>query len=315
MAKSENLIIKGKCFIETKSDIKDIKNTFKSLMYKRGFVSDTYEHPFLENNFFSLTFYLNSHNHEMSLRINFMKKLRLISNKKFHQVQYFDFMISRKDEMPFQMNFLFSKGNKKKKEGYLIEVTSKPTIYHKISQLGYSFPKSEFRYSRIISENEEFVYEIMKSIGSDILSKPSVVSDFSKNLYKNSIINDLKKYKFEKVSKILEDGQGKLREGDMKGSLDEFRSVIEIFTKEITSRISSKNHSQDKVKNNLEILKNNQIISDEIFGILDSIYAKKLYPFISDNIHKRNSLTKRDVEYVLNLIESYIEYLIKKVIE
>ena|GEM_PF-6378240 len=91
---------------------------------------------------------------------------------------------------------------------------------------------------------------------------------------------------------------------------------MELFTKQIADKVTDKNFAQNKIKNNLDILKSKEVISDEMIELLKHVYYTKLYTVISDKIsHKRNDIPIRDGEFILTLIESYISYLIKKVIE
>ena len=154
----------------------------------------------------------------------------------------------------------------------------------------------------------------MKAFNSTIVEKPKVISDISTEIYRTPIIEKLKTYGFDKVEKIMSDELSKLKQGKVKESLDELRSALEIFTHKITERVSEKVHPQDKLENNLDILKQKGLISDKMAGVLISIYSNKLYEVMSNITHKREDMNIRDGEFIYNIVEDYFNYLINKII-
>lgn len=319
MPKAENLTIVGKSFLAIESEkniISRLKFIITNYMQKAGYSRTDITNPFFDDNFLCLKFMLDSRGFNLPLKLKLLKNLNLISKLKFDSELYFSWLRTRVDDVPFEVTFIITPSKYKEKDGATIEINSKPAILFKINQLGSKFPEEEFKYSKILATNKEFIYEIMKAFNSEVIDDPKVIVDYSDEIYKTPILKELEKFGFGRVSKILKEGLSKLKKGECKEAFDELRAVLEIFTKEIADRISNKNYPQDKINKNIEVLKDSNIINEEITDILLSIYYNKLYSYISDNIsHKRKKLSIRDGEFLFSLIESYIKYILKKVIE
>ena len=319
MPRAENLTVTGKCFLPTKLEDKIIprlKFAISEYMLKSGYIRQDVINPFLDDPYLCLKFMLGAGDYGVSFRLRLLRRFNLISKSKYNTELYFSYLRTKVDDVPFEVTFIITPPEYKEKEGVGIEIISKPAISFKINQLHANFPYDEFKYSKILASNIEFIYEIMKALNSNITENPAVISDYSKEMYKLPIIYELEKYGFHKVAKIFKEGLNKLKNGKVKDSLDELRAVIEIFTKEIADKKGDKNYPQDKIKNNIEVLKTANILNDEMSGILISVYYNNLYSYISDNVsHKRNELVIRDGEFIFSLVEDYIKYIIKKAVE
>ena len=317
MPKAENLIVTGKCFLPIKPNkVNDLKNAITSYMSrKRDYLRLDIFSSSYEDHFLSMRFKLNLPLAYPSLISKLGRFIKLISNYDYESKLYFDSLRRITADIPMEVGFIIVPSKYEGKEGVVIEIRSKPSILFQIRQLGKKFPTDELEYSMILDSNKEFIYELMKSFGAKIIRKPEVILDYTKEIYTSPIIDELEKYGHNKVANIFGEGLLKLKKGKVKDSLDELRSALEIFTKRIADRYTDKSCPQDKIEQNLQVLRDKKIIDEEICGLMISIYYKKIYSYLSDKTHKREGLTIRDGEFLFSLLEDYFKYLIKRTIE
>lgn len=318
MPRAENLTITGKCFLPInieKDTIPKLKSNITRFMYKSDYLRSDIVHPLLDDSFLSLKFLQDYRNTAPPFKLKLLKQLKLITQNKYNSELYEIFLKTVTDDTPLEVNFIITPSKRNKNEGMIIEIRSKPIILFKIKQMEVNFPYDEFKYSKILDTNKEYIYEIMKALNAKIIDKPEVISDYNREIYKTPIIDELEKYGYVNVSKIIKEGLVKLNNGKVKDAFDELRSALEIITKEMADRHTNKSYPQDKVKNNLNILKNENIIDEKMCAFLVNVYYKGLYSYLSDNVtHKRKDIAIRDGEFLYGLIENYITFLIKKAI-
>lgn len=320
MPKAQNLKVTGRCFFEPNQknvSIQALKEKILLYMANSSYTQTDAIHPFLNNSSLCMEFMVyNKSLEKVPIKYKIMQFFRIMSDFDCRQENYTRFLQTRVDTVPFNIKFLITPSQYRNKEGFEIEIIAKPAILYKINQLGHKFPTDEFKYTHIIDSNVEFLYEIMKAINTTITQLPSVVSDYTREIYKTPLLNEMRKYRFHRAEKILKEGLVKLNQGKVKESLDDIRSVLEIFTTEIINTYGHKKaHPQHKIKQNLQLLKDGGLLSEDIADFALQIIPK-LYSLISDKIsHKRNELSIRDGELIFNIIETYLRYLIAKIIQ
>lgn len=124
----------------------------------------------------------------------------------------------------------------------------------------------------------------------------------------------MRKYGIEKVAELLENGRQKLETGRSEDGLIDLRSAIEIFLVEILKMIGNKPHSQDKVKQNIEVLEKSRYLDGKMKGLLIKILHNSIYDHISDKAaHKREPCYLDDSRYIFDLTDDTFNYLIEKI--
>ncbi|MHA1679357.1 MAG: hypothetical protein ACTSW3_11395 [Promethearchaeota archaeon] len=316
MVKASNFIIKGKGFYKSelnKKQLSKVKKSINSYLTKKYYSTGNIIDDISEDFFLCKTYYYTS-KEDIPLNLKIRKSFGMIGETEYNFLIHANWLRGKLNDLPYEIDTIISYGEYEGHKGISVEIISKPLILFKMKQLNYKYVPDDFSYSVIINSNVDFVYKLLKALGVVIIDSPSVMKDLSEEIYSTPLIKQLKGYGYKKCAKVLEIGLNKLKSGDVRESLDELRSVLEIFTMRICNRISKKKLPQSNVKGHINIIKEKGFIDGGMSGIIISVYTNKLYPYISDIIHKRKEISISDAEFIYGLIESYIEYLIKKVI-
>ena len=142
MVKPQNLTVKGKCFLTSKSHneiITEFKKLLRQYMYSLGYDVIGEINPFFDNPFLSITFRLHNPKEGVKPLLDFKKKLRLINEFKHFQEVYFHWLETKTNDTPWEVDFLLSPTNYNSISGIMIEIISKPAIIFKLNQLNIKY--------------------------------------------------------------------------------------------------------------------------------------------------------------------------------
>lgn len=113
----------------------------------------------------------------------------------------------------------------------------------------------------------------------------------------------------------MKNGKMKIERGDIEDGLTDLRSSLEMFIKALVEKIGEKPNEQQKLRENLDILKNKGYIEEKIISLINNILCSWLYQYLSDKpVHKREKLNLKDAEFLFSVFEECAEYLLNKVI-
>lgn len=209
-------------------------------------------------------------------------------------------------DYPYIIKFLFYMDS----EGIIIKAISKPVFFFRIIQLHEVPDLAEYHYSYIVKTNQEFLQEVMCAVGATEIKSPA--PQFI--IKKTSLGARLSKINLNELKQLLEDGMNKLEKGDSEDGLGDLRACLEKFLVEMVRRIGKKPFSQQKVKNNLNILKDEGYIDQQVFQLVLNILYNWLYSYLSDIVHKRKSLNFNDSKFLFFLFEGTMDYILNKVL-
>lgn len=301
MLRAENLVVEGKYLVRcSQKDLqivfKDIKDKLRTYLIGSGYVPFGAENLFFSD-FFSLSWILRlSDDNKKKIKLNPFKK----------ELSHLDRLANIRMDMPYliKIHLQFSQ------EGINIHVISKPAIFFQITQLNYQPHLDEFKYSSVVETNKEFIHEIMSAIHATEIEGPKPKSDIIKIHLRDKLDN----FGFVELRNLLEKGSSKIQQGNTEDGLTDLRAALEKFLVKMVEKIDEKPESQDKVKNNLNILKDKGFIDEKMFHLILEILYKWLYTYLSEKpVHKREMLNLYDTNFLFTLFEDCMEYILYKV--
>lgn len=211
----------------------------------------------------------------------------------------------RKD-FPYLIDLLL----KISKEGIIIEIISKPAFFFQIAQLNVNPSLNDFDYSMIIHTNKEFIIKIMCAICAKEIESPKQMLEMSKIYLRDK----LDSFGLKEIRELLERGLSKVDVGYTEDGLTDLRSSLEKFLVRMVERIGEKSEDQKEVKKNINLLKDKGFIDEKIFYPLFDILYKWLYSYLSQKpVHKRELLNKYDANFLFNIFEEVMEYILYKI--
>ncbi len=306
---ADSLIVKGKVFVNLPfREYRKLKDAIIEFMKAEGY---DFISPFsLFHEFLSLTFTLRFPN-EVPISLRIKKFLNIIDHTKFREKVYFYYLLRVRNDVPFELTILLYPGKMKRKDGIILEITAKPTIYFKLTQLHTKTKLiSEEDYSFIIFENKEFIKKIARSIGGYIVEEPKPLLEY----VKSEVSEKLRKFEFDRLAKILEESKAKIETGKIKEGMDDLRGFIENFFFELVSRTGEKPKSRDQPEKNLEILEKVGYISGEIKGLIYSSLINGVYrKILSEKHHKRESSDLFTARLCVKIVENVVDILLELV--
>jgi uncharacterized protein YpuA (DUF1002 family) len=148
----------------------------------------------------------------------------------------------------------------------------------------------------------------MIAIGSKIMEKPKALAE----QIKTPVIEKLEKIGLEEVAELLKKGKTKIGRGDIEDGLTDLRSSLEKFVKQSIEKLGEK--SKNKLKENLRILKDKEILNQNVCNLISKILYEWLYHYLSDKaVHKREKINLIDARFLYSITEETMDFLIKKV--
>lgn len=312
MVRVENLIVESKCFISPKVETQTIKKMLTAFMVKKNYGSEDAISNFFQDGFLTMVFYWMPKPPRIPYSLKIKEFCGLISKEEINQQMHFAELGTTRDDLPFKITFFITPSKLQDRGGFIINIRSEPVILFKMRQLENFRPKiDEFEYSNIIENNKQFLNEIMVAIVGTIIERPkAIVEDI-----KTPITEKLEKSGFEKISQLLIQGKLKIERGDIEDGLTDLRSSLEMFISELVEKIGRKPYQQNKIKDNLNVLKDDGYIDERICGLIVNILYNWLYRYLSDKpVHKREKLNLNDAKFMFSILEENMEYLLNKVI-
>ena len=303
MLRAENLIVEGKYYVGIPSSTEadkyflNIRRMLSDYLYGAGYYEYNIISPFSKN-YFSMNFRLGTKGIVPPKRKYLFKKI---------EPDFLDCLEYIRIDYPLEISTVFKLEEKK----ILIETTSKPVVLFKFIQLHKKPVLNEFRLSCILETNKTFIHQLMSSIHAVPINKPQAKAELKK-IYLHDTLEGLE---LDNLANILERGILKISRGNTEDGLTDLRSSLEIFLYEMVKKINVKPEPQDKIKANLNILKNNGYINDRMFNLIHQVFYNWIFSYLSDKpIHKREILNTNDAEFVYHLVEEFMDYIIKKVV-
>lgn len=316
MVRVESLKIEGECFFQSKLDpgnLNFIKDLIKDFMNKRGYM-ETAQPIFSGYNFFTIDFlYEIPPFHETPLFMKVRKALGLINDTDFKTKKYYIGLERTRNDIPYELNFLIKPIKDLEKEGFLIKIVSQPAILFKIRQMGERFQtNSEFILSDIIDTNRDFIAKIIAGLGATTIRKPNPKIES----IKTSTVERLENLGFVKSAKLFKDGRIKVYKGvdAIPDGITDLRSAWELFVQELVNKTGEKSEKQDKIKQNLDILKSKGYLKEPIVILLSANFNVWIYSYLSDKVHKKEGVGLTDAEFLFNIFERVADYLMDKVV-
>lgn len=306
----ENLVVKGKYFFPAKAEqIGALKNTLQEYLAKKMYEPEDTRDLFFQDRFLTANYRLFFGRLETPWRFKWRKALGFMTDDEVHTKLYFEKLGSKRREIPFDIKLCLSFQKVNDIDGVVIDITSIPAVYYHITQMNKNLHLDITDYSLIKHENTEFIKEIMASIHARVLSEPKLLSDYIRNEISQKLLN----YKFEKVSKLLDEGKRKIEMGE--NSVGDLLGVIENFLVELVTRLNVKPAGLHEPEKNISKLKSAGFLNDRTEGTIQSSLFHAVYRKLKDIDHKKEEIDYFDLMLYYGITESIIDYLLDKVVK
>ena len=311
MINIENVIVKGRYFVPVKFDnISSLKNTLQEYLAKKLYQPEDLRNVFFQDRFFTQNFRIFLQKPEMPWSLQIKLKLRLLTIEEVEDKFYSQRVSNLRNEIPYEVRISLSVQSINNVDGVVIDITSIPTVFYKVSQkINTRIFLDKNDYVCIAYQNTEFIKEIMAAIHAQVITEPKLLSEY----VKSEIIQKLVIYKFEKIAKLLEDGKKKMELGE--NAIGDLLGAIENFLFDLLNRISIQPDALHKPENNISKFKTNGFITDEIEGSLKCTLFNGIYLKLKDKDHKKEEINYLDLKLYYDIVEDIIDYLLDRVIK
>lgn len=308
--KAENLVIHGKYSMpivaKSGEDLLKHLSTFQKLLIKymdyERYVTDTSN--LFSSSFFTIVFMRSAYEYPVPFWLKF-KSIFKDSKAEIQKSKYFLNLNQTRDDYPFKVEFRFSY----EENGYIIAVLAMPAVYFKINQTGYKPFLNDFQYSNVILTNKEFIRSVMVAIGAKEIEEPDAISTVAIT----SISDKLEFFGYPKIKNLLENGISKTNRGFQEDGLTDLRAALEQIIIEMVKKIGAV--PKNKIFENLNILKQNGYIDENLYSIIHNTLYEWIYRYLSNTaIHKRDKISIDDAKLLFSMSEIIISYLIEKVV-
>jgi hypothetical protein len=302
----DSLIFEGTAFLfgEGNALAYSIRTAVISAMAKREFRETG--HPFQGTTFTTMNFLVDSSPLDYATFFDKIKKsLNLISEAQFERKTYRSFLENRLPNSPFNIEISLRPGQLQNHNGLIFYVVCKPALYCQNTQLGWKIDKLSYNeYKAIQDENTRFIKDIFGTFSCRITDEPHPRARSISN-----ISETLKRLKFDKIAKLLEDTQKRIDMNDPT-CLDDLRGAIENFLVELVKRLGKSPAPQRNPDKNLEILKAEGLITSKNYDIINKVLIKQVWGPISGLVHERPEWEKSLSNTYLMLTKTIFEDLI-----
>lgn len=317
----ENMIVKGKYFINlepNRENFHQIKNNLIEFMYKKAYEPEDPKAIFFQDKFFTITFYsqvdtkkiqpsgINEFFRDIQKFLGFYDESKII-----HDLSG-EHLLSLRNDVPFRVTFYIIPQRTKELEGFLVSVRSEPALSFKKKRIiGFELPSDEFLYSSILDTNKNFMNEVMLGLGASVLEEPRAIAE----IVKTPVVEKLENLDFKSIAELLKSGKLKVERGDTEDGLTDLRSALEMFVYQIVEKIGKQPQQQDKIKQNLQILKDEDLLDERMSRLLKEIVCGWLNAYLSDKpVHHREKAKLLDAKFMFDIAEENMNYLLDKVI-
>jgi hypothetical protein len=316
MITAKNLIFEGEYFYpirEPSEGFITLKKGLTEYLYSQQFaLVNSNLNPFTITNFFSLKFIPMGVGSIGDIPIKYRILEKFGRRHTVEQYKYDQWIKYQRVENPFivQINVRLQE------KGFNLKVIVKSLCYQKLAQ---SYIKSsqidQDKYNFIEAEICNFIEEIMSAIHAKELKPPKAQSI----LNRFRLSPKLDSLGFKSLAELLDRGYSKIQNGKIEDGLMDLRSTFEEFLVECVKLIGEKPESQQKVKDNLCILKNKGYLDDKMFELLKGVLYSFLYSYLSEiPSHKREKsglLNEFDANYSFLLFEDTMDLLLNKILK
>ena len=311
MLRVENIVFEGRCFLPVGTDVNNlskVKSTITDFMRMKRYVPEDPLTLLFQDRFLSMSFFLHLHPGKRSTVLKIKKALGLLSEGEFRRERYYEQLKLVRDDYPFKVTFNIIPGKRKGIDGFEIYITSEPAILYKIRQLGIKVDPDEFLYSSIAVTNKQFIRDVMRAIGSIVISEPRALSE----IVTTPLIGKLKEIELKDIARLLKSGRIKMERGDIEDGLTDLRASIQIFFEHAVERIGKK--PSKYLKENLKKLEKETIIYGYEYKLINNIIYEWLYDYLSHvPVHQREKIKLSTARLLFSLSEKCIEYMIERV--
>jgi len=194
-------------------------------------------------------------------------------------------------------------------EGFFIDITSKCIKYLRIVQLNDTPEISEQQYSFIVTENIDFLTSFAKANLCKIIKTPTPMNILAKTEASEQLI----KYKFNRLGKLLIEARGKLEIGKDKEALDDLIGLIENFFSELLEKLGEKPKPLHNLEANILLLGDKDYLPCNIAGIIKGIMLNNVYLVLKKPAHERSHFDLFDLRYMFDITEKTLCYVLEKV--
>jgi len=233
---------------------------------------------------------------------------RLFGNKQETRNNYLKQLENIKDSSAWHVTICCYPNVIDGKKTIIVEITSEPAIIHKYQQLKYQPSLTQDDIDLIIYENQEFISRLATAVFLNPLTEPTPLGTF----VKTNISTKLRAFGFEKTANLYDKGRDEIEHGKTENGLVDLRSTLEQFLVEIIQHRNGTPANPDKIKININEIKDLGIIDDEMAKLLVEVLVHGVYSNLSNTTHSRESVDLFDARLYFDLVEKIFDFLLEK---
>jgi hypothetical protein len=312
MVRIENLVVQGKCFVPSivkPETVASIKDKIISFMTRKSFDCIGPAMATSEDTFLAMNFSPQFHPEDAPLSLKVKRRLHIAGEESVSLARHLRNLYRIRDDYPFLVGVCLVIGEIDHEKGFVMNIRSQPAIALKMIQLHSRKVLDEFEYSCVIDTNRQFIKEMMLGLGGRIIDEPKAVAEY----IKTPVIEKLEKLGFDRVADLLKNGALKMERGDIEDGLTDLRESIEKFCQSLVGKIGAE--SKKKLRDNLNILRQNANIEEKMIELLQNVLYGWLYTYLSDvPVHQRKKINLIDARFLFSIVEGNIDYLLDRLI-
>lgn len=311
MIRVENLIVEGKCFIQSSiepQNIDGLKSLLMEFMSRKGYYPEDFRTIFFRDRFLTMKFYLEPAFKKIPLILKMKKAFGLVDEEEIQWQKYSYALKRTRNDMPFEISLSLIPSKLKDKEGFAITIRSEPVILFKIRSLGERPVFDEFDYSNIVDTNRDFIEEIMRATGAVILEKPRAIAEYTKT----PTLEKLEKFGFDGIAKLIREGKIKIERGNTEDGLTDLREALKDFVSESVRKIGGE--PKNSIPKDLGTLKELGYINKWMYEVIYNFLYEWIYSYLSAKpVHGRERINFDDSKFLFSISEEIINYLLEKI--
>jgi hypothetical protein len=223
--------------------------------------------------------------------------------------QHFKNLKKTRVDVPYNLKVHAYPGAHNGKEGFFIEIISKPVKYMNITQLNESPEMSPQQYSFIVSENIECLNSFARANLCQTIKEPAPMNIFAKT----EVSEKLKKLGFIKLGELLERAKEKLETGKDIEAIDDLNGIIENFFVELIKKLKETPFPLSNPEKNIQLLEKMGYLTPEMEGVIKGIFYQNVYRILKTPAHEREHKDLFDLRYFYEVIERGIDYLLERI--
>ena len=306
----KDLIIEGKGLlygVYEEDKIKELKNSIRIFMEKQNL---SQSEGGLDSQFLYMVFTADTYPRSESLKVYQKYGSDLEKFQKIIFKKHFKGLSNMIDDLPYRVTIHFKSQKIEHIPCLFIKIICEPTILQKKRQfLGFEMKLNDFKISRIVETNRQFIENFFLAFNVEILEAPQTKGGY----VKTKVIERLEILEFKEACNLLKEGYLKIKKGDTEDGLTNLRSVWEIFIADLVRKKEEKPHRQADFKKNLMILKEKGFLNVESFNIILKNIETLFGQYLSNGaVHKRKKVGFREASHLFYIFEENIDFLIDR---